>query len=220
MTERPYREDVAHFLRASRYLVMAKPASALRHLKWQLEAGEECAAALGDYPALQIEPLEFFYTCLRNLGVLNRGFFEMLLFELTWRGVVWGAWLAMLEPREEFLAPLLSVRNKVSGHKQWIVDCAVCAIEGRAAAPGDEEFMIQAERVRRLLAPIPRPMGRLRRMPTLEERTTLDEERERIRRCYKAEGVDAARAKLPGTLVGYYAQDYPRWLRSLRPTDG
>ncbi len=214
MTEGPYTEDVAHFLRESPYLALAKPASALRHLRRQLEAGEECAAALAEYPVLQIEPLEFFYTCLRSLGVLDQGFFETLLSELTWRGVVWGAWLAMIEPRTEFLAPLLSVQSRVPEYNRWIVDGAVCEIERRSPRPDQQDFMALAKRVRQLLALVPRPVGRIRRMPTTEEGATMAQERDRIRRCYAAEGADAALAMIPGTLAGFYAQDYRQWLRT------
>jgi len=121
MTERPFPADVAHFVATSPYQRLMKPVSAIAYLKRQLEAGEECADALRAYPALQIEPLEFFYTCLRNLSVLDDGMFESLLGEMSWRGVVWGAWLAMLEPRQEFRGPLLAVHARRLEHNHWIV---------------------------------------------------------------------------------------------------
>ncbi|MDB4927658.1 MAG: hypothetical protein JWM10_142 [Myxococcaceae bacterium] len=220
MTEGPWVEDVAHFLRMSPYLTLARPAGALRYLKRQLELAEGCDAALWEYPALQIEPLEFFYTCARSLGVLDRGFFEALLFELTWRGVVWGAWLAMIEPRPEFRAPLLSVQSRVPAYNRWIVDCAVCAIEDRSPEPNQHDFTALVKRVRQLLAPIPRPVGRIRRMPTTEEYAAMAQEQARIRRCYAAEGADAALAMIPGTLIGFYTQDYRRWLRTSQQIHG
>lgn len=216
MAERPFIEDVAHFVRTSPYVTLAKPRSALAYVTRQLELGEDGAAALKGYPALQIEPLEFFYTCLSSLGVLDLGFFETLLFELNWRGAVWGAWLALIEPRPEFRAPLLSIQSRVPTYNRWLVDCALGVVEGRPPGPEQEAFTALAERVRRLLAPIPRPVGRIRRMPTEMEGVMMAQEQAYIRRCYVAQGADAALAMVPGTLIGVYAQDYRRWLRSGR----
>jgi hypothetical protein len=51
-------------------------------------------------------------------------------------------------------------------------------------------------------------------MPTAQERAIMERERKSIQRCYAAEGTAAALAMIPGTLVGFYAQDYRRWRRS------
>jgi hypothetical protein len=82
-----FKPDVAHFVAGSPYLELSEPTRALRFLSRHVEAGEECVAALAGYPALSIEPLQFFYVCLRSLGALDVAFVESLLTEQSWRGL-------------------------------------------------------------------------------------------------------------------------------------
>lgn len=209
-------EDVGYFVRTSPYRALAKPAPAAAFLRRKVEAGEECKLALSGYPAVRAEPLDFFYSCLRSLGALDQAFFEGLLFEQTWRGVVWGAWLAMLAPAEAFAAPLRAVGPRCP-ENEWLVDCAVRTIEGRAPAPVHGPVAELAARCRRLLEGIPRPVVRLRLAPSGAEVARMALEREQIASVYARSGAEAARRCLQGTLVAFYAQDHVRWTRSLAP---
>lgn len=207
-------KDVAHFVTTSPYLTLAKPPRAAWFLRRQVSIGEDCLHALRRYPGERSEPLDFYYLCLHSLGALDQPFFEALLRDHTWRGVVWGSWLAMLEPRRTFLRTLRA--TDPGPHNRWIVDCALTTIERRSPAPENAEVVSLGERFRRLLDGVPRPEVPLRLAPTAVEVTLMDGERARVRACYANGGADAALAALRGTLVGFYAQDYVRWVRSRR----
>ena len=207
---RHFSEDVAHFVRTSPYLALAKPASAARFLQGQLQAAEECAAALTAYPGVRIEPLEFFYTCLRSLGALDLPFFEALMSEHSWRGVVWGAWLATLEPSTQFLPALVGASNRWPVN-DWLVRVAIASVREEVATDGGELVLAMARRCRELLREVKRPSVRLRRQPTEAEVAQMDREREQVRSTYGSLGAAAARAAMSGTLVGFYAEDYLTW---------
>ena len=81
---RHFRDDVVYFVLSSPYLQLAKPSAAERYLNRHLAAAEECLTDLAAYPRVLLEPLEFFYQCLRSLGALD---LEALFSEYTWRGV-------------------------------------------------------------------------------------------------------------------------------------
>ena len=212
-TMRYLSKDISCFVRTSPYLKLAKPRSAVSFLKCQVEAAEECHLTLRSYPVLQIEPLEFFYMCLRSLGALDLAFFEALVRDHTWRGVVWAAWLALLEPRAEFADALRTARSSCPSYNKWLVDCALSAIEGRAPAPAHAIILELAARCRRSLDGVARPTVWLRWEPTAAQIAQIATERDRIRCVYAENGMDAALRCLPGTLVGFYAMDHVRWLR-------
>jgi hypothetical protein len=206
--------DIAYFVRSSPYLALAKSSSAVNFLMRRVEYAEECALALQAYPSVLIDPLEFFYTCLRSLGALDLPFFEALLLEHNWRGAVWASWLSMLEPSDIFVGALRRAGGRYP-HNEWLVDCAISTIEGRTPAPEHEAFVRLATRCRVALKAVPRPAVPLRPEPTEAEISLMNLEREHIRFCYKSMGSEAALQSIRGTLVGFYAQDYLRWLRSL-----
>lgn len=208
-----FGKDVGHFVYTSPYLALATPASAVAFLRRPVEAAEECRIALSEYPEVRIEPLDFFYTCLQSLGALDQAFLEGLLFEHTWRGVVWGAWLSMLAPRDTFAAPLRAVGPRWP-ENEWLVECAISAIKGRAPPPQYVSLVDLATRCRRLLDGVKRPVVRLRLGPTDAEIARMAREREQIALVYARRGADAALRCLPGTIVAFYAQDYTRWAKS------
>ena len=211
--------DVAYFVHASPYLALAKPSSAVAFLRRHVEAAEELAPVLRAYPGVRIEPLDFFYVCLRSLGALDQTFFEALLRDHTWRGVVWGAWLAMLDPRDTLVDPLRAAGPRWP-HNEWLVDCAIATIGGKTPAPPLEAVMALAARCRRSLDGVPRPVVRLRPEPTDQQISAMEWERRCVRSAYVRLGAEAALRCLPGTLVGFYAVDYPRWVRSGAPDHG
>lgn len=209
-----YPADVAHFLARSPYLQLAGR-GAEGFVRRQLAAAEECRAALQEYPVVRIEPLAFAETCLRNLGALDLPFLCSLLEEHTWRGVVWAAWLALLDPRAEFDGALRAA--KPPAPSQWIVDCAVAEVERRSLPVEHLSFVALARRYRECLHPIRRPVVRLRAAPTKDQQHRLEREVETIRRVYKTEGLEAAMRHTEGSLTRYYAMSYEEWLRAGAP---
>jgi hypothetical protein len=204
---RHYGEDVAYFVATSPYLQLSKRAKAEAFLSRSVEAAEECRPTLAAYPRVQIEPLAFFYTCLRSLGTLDLPFIEALLSEHSWRGAVWGAWLAILEPAPHLLAAVSEARGRWP-HNDWLVKCA---IQGASPSPEDDAILRLGARCRELLRDVARPATPLRRAPTEAEVAQMKQEQERVRAAYASGGAEAARAVLPGTLLEFYRQDYPTW---------
>jgi len=167
-TGRPYSEDVAYFVATSPYLQLSKRAKAEPFLSRAVEAAEECRSTFAAYPRVQIEALEFFYTCLRSLGTLDLPFIEGLLSQHNWRGAVWGAWLAILEPAPHFLPAVSEARGRWP-HNDWLVECAFSAIRGSSPSPEHETILQLAARCREILRDVPRPAIQLRRAPTEAE---------------------------------------------------
>jgi hypothetical protein len=208
--------DVAYFVSWPHYLWLTRRTSSLPFLRKQADIGEECLSSLRSYPGLRIEPLEFFYTCLRNLGALDAGFFHALIHEHNWRGAVWGAWLAILQPGQG-LADDLRTLGEMHPENRWFVDCAIAACEQTPASRASEDFMAVATRFRRCLEGVERPRTPLRVAPNREQAEQMGHEFRQIRAAYVAQGADAALQAMRGTLVAYYAQSYPRWLRAGAP---
>jgi hypothetical protein len=210
MTDRPFIGDVHRLVEASPYLQLAKRRSAEGFLRRGVSLAEECFTALADYPRVLVEPLEFFYTCLRSLGALTPLLLEVLVRDCTWRGAVWGAWLAILEPRPEFLPALESVRRTYP-HNDWLIECALTAVRAESPSPEQEAILGLGARCRELLRDVKRPVTPLRRAPTDVEVAQMDREREVVRAAYARGGAEAARAAFSGTLVRYYSENYSKW---------
>jgi hypothetical protein len=205
--------DVAHFVSSSPYLAIAKPPGAAWFLQKHVEAAEECSVALRAYPGVRIEPLEFLYTCLQSLGALDQPFFEALVLDHTWRGAVWGSFLALLDPRPGFLDALRKAGPQCP-HNEWLIGGAISTIEGRAPAPESEVVAALAERYRRVLQGVPRPVVRLRPAPTDAQIAEMRRESRQIGLVYERLGATAALESMRGTLVAYYTQSHERWRRS------
>lgn len=210
---RHYSWDVAHFVARSPYLQLAKPPAARRFLRRNVQLAEECGPTLAAYPGVLVEPLEFFYRCLHSLGALDLDFMQALLSEHNWRGVVWGAWLAILEPGAHFEPALSSVHGR-SPHNDWLVECALATIRGVSSSPEHAEILQLSARCRELLRDVKRPVVRLRREPTAVQYAQMNQEREGVRAAYASGGAEAARALLPGTLLELYSKSYPAWAAS------
>jgi len=171
---------------------------------------DECLPALADYPRVLIEPLEFFYTCLRSLGALTPFLIEALVHDHNWRGAVWGAWLTILEPRPQFLPALEGARGSWP-HNDWLVQCAVAAVRGEPPPAEHLPILELGLRCRDLLRDVKRPVTSLRSEPTDVQVAQMNREREVVRAAYAAGGSDAARAAMSGTLVAYYTEGYETW---------
>ncbi len=196
-------------------MALAKPSCAESYLRRRISHAEECYTPLSAYPDVLVEPLEFFYTCLRSLGALNVSLIETLVRELNWRGYVWAAWLTILEPREEFLPALVSMSGRWP-YNDWLGQCAVAAVRAQSTISSHESILVLGARCRELLHGVKRPVTPLRSEPTKAQVAQMDREREIVRKMYASGGVKAARAVLRGTLVQYYAEDYVTWAKRHR----
>jgi hypothetical protein len=130
--------------------------------------------------------------------------------------VVWGAWIAILEPRPEFARHLRAL-GPLHVANQWLVDAAIAVVEGRPPLPEHSDYTVLAARCRRSLEGVTRPTTRLRPEPREADRPQVHREIEQIRSVYAEQGTESALRCLPGTLAGYYAQDYKRWIKSGAP---
>lgn len=210
-----YSEDLFYLIGRGSYLRLAKLRSAMFFLAHHLDAGRECIDTLRAYPKLRIEALEFHYACLLSLGALDDALLGDLVEHCNWRGVVWGAWLAVLEPRSSFIAPLEVAKFRVT-HNRWLVEAALAVVRGLPPAPELREFVELAEAFRAVLEVAERPRVRLRRTPGPSEQRQLEGERERVALAYRAGGAEAARAALAGTLLEVYLMPYPQWVQRTR----
>lgn len=208
-------DDVAYLFRKGPYLHLARPRSALRYVRYQVEAGEECIDTLRLYPGVRIETLEFHYACLFGLGALDGDLLDDLLVEFAWRGVVWGSFLAALMPRPEFAESLSAALARVS-HNRWLVEAALDVVCAREPTAERRAFIEETARMRALLAPLAHRRVPLRRAPTQAQAAQLQREREAIRAAYERSGLAGARAALKGTLLAAFLRPYPEWIRSTR----
>lgn len=209
MRRPPYQPDVSQFVARSPYLQLAGRRAAT-FVADHVAAAAECHDALRDYPAVRIEPLHFAEACLHSLGALDLPFLRCMTEQCTWRGIVWAAWLALLEPRREFGPILRGVKPRPEN--EWLVTCALAEIEGLTQRDEWQAFVAQAMLYREMLRPILRPRVPLRTAPTDSQVVRIEQERQLIRRVYQSEGLHAARCRMQGTLTAYYAMPYPRWV--------
>jgi hypothetical protein len=184
-------DDVLRLIRPLPYMQMMGEHGGLRLLRrqaWKIEAWGEF---LPQYRTVLCEPLDFAYQYLRCFGALDTLLLKDLLlsWQFTWRGVVIGAWLAALEPRAEFRELLLQARP-LAPHNEWVVDLAVAAIDA-TRPPGMAEHLDAMDKIRRVLAPIPRPAIKLRRYDRTQSPVYAEEAR-LIGEIYRTQGTDAA----------------------------
>ncbi|MCA9493695.1 MAG: hypothetical protein KC621_27370 [Myxococcales bacterium] len=207
--DRVFVEDVARVVAVAPYLALRSRRTALDFLTGRVEAAEECSDTLRRFPDLRIEALEFLYTCLCGLALLDEPFFHQLI-EVGWRGTVWGAWLALLEPHPAFRTPLAEAASRWS-RQRWLLDEAIAAMDG---ACRDTELNALVVRYRTALAAVPRPIVALRPEPTAEQLARMARERDHVRLAYVTGGLEAARQALEGTLLRTYVVDLQTWRRT------
>lgn len=205
--------DVFEFVRPSPYFRLVNAGSAAAFVQRHAEAAEECAGALSQYPQLEIEPLWFSYACLRSLGVCDAAFFSGLLRDCAFRGLAWGAWLAILAPAPGMLPELVSALPRAHPRNAGLLRCAITVVEGADPEPAFATLEPVARRLCTVLRGTPLRTRAIRLTPPEELRPQLDEERERVRSAYRRGGLESAQQAARGTLVGEYALDYRAWSR-------
>ena len=184
-------DDVFSLIRPLPYVHMMRERSGLLLLGRQVSKIQAWGEFLPQHRTALCEPLDFAYRYLRCLGALDELLLQDLLLsgQFTWRGIVIGAWLAALEPRPEFRKLLLRARPLASKN-QWVINLAVAAIDAKRP-PEVAEHLDAVEKIRRALAPIPRPAVKLRRYDRTRSPVRAEEIR-LIGEIYRTRGSDAA----------------------------
>ena len=203
-------QDVLYLIRQAPVISLSRLGSATSFLRHCVEVGEDMRGLLALYPREKMEELEFFYTCLVSLGALDARLMSDLCTRFAWRGVVWGSWLALLQPDASLLPPLGAIEAELP-HNRWVVDLALDVIEGRPPRDEHRELAALAQEVRALLKDLPRPETPLRPAPTSEQLARMEEERQRVRRLYKAKGADAALELIKETSAQRHLMSHERW---------
>jgi hypothetical protein len=184
-------DDVLCLIRPLPYVQLMREQSGLLLLRQQVSKIEAWCEFLPQYRTVLCEPLDFAYRYLRCLGALDELLLQDLLLsgQFTWRGIVMGAWLGALEPRAEFRELLLRARP-LAPKNRWVIDLAVAAIDEKRP-PQAAEHLDALEKIRRALAPIPRPAIRLRRYDGTQSVVSAEEAR-LIGEIYRTRGTDVA----------------------------
>jgi hypothetical protein len=191
-------DDVLHLIRPLPYMGMMRERNAIGLLKRQTATIAAWRDFLPRYRTVLVAPLEFAYQYLRCLGAFDKDLLEDLCCldhtnSYTWRGVVIGAWLVALAPRQEYRETLLRARPHVP-YNQWLVDLAVAAIDETRPQENVQHFDLLAI-IREALAPIPRPAIALRRY---DYSTAPEFARAKglVADIYRTQGTDAALRQL------------------------
>lgn len=206
-------DDVAHFVMGAPYLTLARPRSAIAFLERVLRLRSECFTGLETYPALQVEPLEFFYVTARSLGMLDAASLEVMTTKLSWRGVVWGGWLALMRPMPAFAEILVRAATPRPDNLMW-VECARALIEGRAPPSRLATVDALAAQVRAAIDVMRIERAPLRTVPSGDALDAIEAQRRVVRAAYRSGGAERALAVLQGTRLHEITMPYTRWVRN------
>ncbi len=204
--------DLWYFIALGPYLALAKQDRALKLLRQKARDLVEFRKVIPQFPNIQIEELEFWYRTLRGIGALDVQSLEAMVTRCSWRGVVWGGWLALMNPRPEFAAVLAAIPSNEHGN-EWAARCALAEIEGRSIAGEYEEMRRLAQLCRHCLATVPVVHMPLRVVPLEAEREMWELERIRIHEAYRRGGVDVARQHIRMSRYAEWIMPYPQWYR-------
>jgi hypothetical protein len=210
--------DIGYFVMGAPCTALGRLQSAQRYLARQLTLLEECFTGLDAYPEIQVEPLEFFYTTARSLGILDANTLRIMLTALTWRGVVWGGWLALMRPETPFVEPLAKALAR-HGENMWPAQCALALLEGRGLPADLAALNALAARVRESMAVMRIQRSPLRTVPADGEHALLEQQRSLVRAAYKAAGADHALDVLRGTRLHQQSMPYAVWRARQRRTE-
>ena len=178
-------------------LAVAKPGACRTYLARRLRDGIELEAMLAQFPAVQYEPLDQHYALLRCLGGLCEALVSDLCAHDGWRGIMQASLLVALAPGMQYRQHLSDARARAPNN-QWLVDLALCEIDGTIWR---EDPTLQ-DLVRRLRGVLPRslrPAVTFPRAPSPQEFQTMEAERGRVKQVYRSAGPDAARKEILNT---------------------
>jgi hypothetical protein len=186
------------------YLSFLRPSSALWLLRRHVRTLEACRDFVPLYGSVRCAPLDFLYVYLQCVAALD----DLLLLDLLnehfpqWRPILIGSWLVALAPRTQYHDELVKARpfaqHPERGNFQWAVDLALSAITGQPPPELAEHYALLAK-IRAMLASLPKPVVRLRRIPVGRREEELAELMLIQDRC-RTQGLDAAHATIAGTL--------------------
>jgi len=198
-----YNEDDAYrLLRDVPVMNLLRPSAGLYLLRRHVQNLEAWRDFVPLYGSVRCAPLDFLYTYLQCVAALD----DLLLLDLLhayhphWRCVLIGSWIAALAPRAQYHDELVKARpfahHPERTNAQWAVDLALAAITGKPPPELAEHHDLLAQ-IRAVLASLPKPVVRLRRIPARGEEDAA--ERMLIEERYRREGVEAARATIAGS---------------------
>jgi hypothetical protein len=202
-------DDIFYLMRNVPYMRLMKPGPALLMLRSQAHTVKAWREFIPLYRSVRCEPLDFFYTYLQCLGAFDEFLLQDLLTAFTWRGIVSGSWLAALAPQPNFRDHLIKARPNAP-HNQWIVDLALAVLDRERPQELPEHFDLLAQ-IREALAPLPKPVIKLRRHPDPLQRQNFENEKSIIRDIYRNAGLEAARAYLAASPWRTLAPAYQNW---------
>lgn len=169
---------------------IAKEKSMLRLLQKMHRDAQELENVLNLFPKVRYEPLEMHYAISKATAVVDEKLISDLTSGFGWRGVVYAAFLAALNPMTQFASYLRIARDGVP-HNQWLVDLALREIEDDATSePSAHQLLIRA--IRGILPAYPRECIRLREWPIGEKLDQLKMARDAVVAAYRKNGVDDA----------------------------
>jgi hypothetical protein len=202
-------DDIVHLMRNVDHMTLMRASSGLRLLRAQAHAVEAWRDFIPLYRSVRCQPLDFFYAYLQCLGAFDEPLLEDLLTACTWRGVIWGSWLVALAPQPHFRDRLIEARPNAP-RNQWIVDLGLAVLDREQPQELAEHLALLAQ-IRDALAPLPKPIIKLRRNPDPLQRRDFEKERSILRDIYRNEGLEAARAYMDASPWRALASAYQIW---------
>lgn len=216
-----YVEDLGYLICRAPYLALATQERAQRFLGRQLDLAEQCFVSVASYPGQQVESLEFFYATLRGLGSLDATVLSAMCTSdgLTWRGVVWGGWLALIRPRAVYEAALAAVPVDARGN-HWAARCALSMIRTEGW-PDEfrrvEEPVMQCRALLSGITPARRPLRHAVPVELLAQAAT---EKTLIAQAYRMGDEGEVQRIMGQSVLKEWRMSYPDWLHgAASPTD-
>ena len=163
------------------------------------------------YPQVCCEPLESFYLCRKNTNAFDLHLLQDFLFAYSWREANWGAWIAALAPKPEYVDHL-RLRRSTLPHGTWVIDLALAAC-GEALPHELKDHHRLWQSIMSMLDELPSAHVPLRLEPGPEIQEQWREEAALLKSAYREGGLPAANERMKQGLLGYYAMDHAEWQR-------
>ena len=206
--------DVVRLVRNINYMRLLRPSGGLWLLRRHVRALENCRDFIPLYGSVRCEPLDFLYVYLQCVAAFD----DLMLLDLLnehprWLNILLGSWIAALAPRAQYHDELVKARpfafDPDRANTQWVVDMALAAITGEPP-PELAEHHALLGKVRAVLASLPKPIVRLRRLPT-DGREVEIAELMLIQDRYRTQGAEAAHATIAGTRWRWITPGSSQW---------
>jgi regulator of replication initiation timing len=207
-------DDIRSLMQGAPYLQMSNR-GLLRLLEETVQVGRKYERELRQYPEVQIEPLDFFYQCRRNIDAMNSHLLRDLLFWLSWREANWGAWLAMLAPRPEYFW-IVANQGTVHPEGKDLRDLTLSMMTGQVPDHLKEHHALALE-LRKMIEPLPSQPRRLRENLKESQDKSYRAELDAVRKAYREGGLEKALPLTRQGLLGHFGQDYWAWSAKSEP---